>query len=248
MHGVCLCLGYDGTDFHGWQAQPGLRTVQGMIEEAIDEMGIEHSAVRGCSRTDAGVHALGQVASLTLESDVPASAIGRALNGRLPADIRVVGVVDAAPGFHARYHARSKSYRYRIATTPVLSPFDRLYVWHSDEPRDVGAMAEAATFVVGRHDFAAFQGARSAVRHTVRTVTRCEVREAGGEIVIEVDGDGFLRHMVRIIVGTLAEVGGRQRAPASVADVLAARDRRAAGPTAPAAGLTLLAVRYPPLC
>jgi tRNA pseudouridine38-40 synthase len=251
MRTLKLTIAYDGTNYVGWQRQANGVSVQQLVEEAFAPLvGAQPRGptVSGASRTDAGVHALGQVASIYLESDVAASAVGRALNQRLPADIRVLGVVDAAPGFHARYHACAKRYRYRIATTPVLSPFDRWFVWHTDGPRDVEAMREAAAVLVGRHDFASFQAARSAVRQTVRTVTRCDVRVADGETVIEIDGDGFLRHMVRIVVGTLVEVGTGMRSPASMAEVLAARDRPAAGATAPAAGLTLVAVRYPPLC
>jgi tRNA pseudouridine38-40 synthase len=194
------------------------------------------------------VHALGQVASVTLDIGIAASAVQRALNVRLPPDIRVIGVVDAAPGFHARFHAVGKTYRYRIATTPVLSPFDRWFVWHTTEPRDVAAMQAAAAAFVGTHDYASCQGRDSAVRATVRTLTRVEVRAAAGEIVIDVDGDGFLRHMVRAIVGTLVQVGAGTRDSGSIPAMLAARDRQAGGPTAPAAGLTLVAVRYPPVC
>jgi tRNA pseudouridine38-40 synthase len=163
---------------------------------------------------------------------------------RLPADIRVIGVVEATPGFHARIHSTGKTYRYRIATTSVLSPFDRLFVWHSPEPKRIELMQEAAVHLVGRHDFASFQARGTFVRETVRTIHRLELGESRGEIIIDCEGDGFLRHMVRAIVGTLAEVGTGLRTPDSVSAILAARDRRAAGPTVPACGLTLVSVRY----
>jgi tRNA pseudouridine38-40 synthase len=156
----------------------------------------------------------------------------------------VLGVVDATPGFHARFHAVGKSYRYRIVTTPVLSPFDRWFAWHAPEPRCLDLMREAAGRLIGRHDFASFQARGAAVRDTVRTVHRLDIEESRGAITIEIEGDGFLRHMVRAIVGTLAEVGTGLRRPSDLDAILAAGDRRAAGATAPAAGLTLTSVRY----
>ena len=190
------------------------------------------------------MHALGQVASVHVDFDHAPSAVQRALNVRLPLDIRVLGVVDATPGFHAQFHATGKAYRYRIATTAVLSPFERWFVWHAPGPRNVAAMQRAAPHFVGEHDFASFQPADSPISDTVRTIERLDVRDAGGEIVIDVEGNGFLRHMVRTIAGTLAEVGGGARDPDSIHDIMAARDRRAAGQTLPAAGLTLVSVKY----
>jgi len=248
MRTLKLTLAYDGTNYAGFQRQTNGPSIQEALETELAPFTSDPAGrgptVSGAGRTDAGVHALGQVASVNLITDVSGSAIQRALNAKLPADIRVVGVVDAQPGFHARYHAKGKSYRYRIATTPVRSPFDRWFVWHVPGPRDVEAMRRAAALLVGTHDFASFQSAGSVIRHTVRTLTRVEVREAAGELVVEVDGTGFLRHMVRAIVGTLDEVGQGARPVASLRGVLAARDRAAAGPTAPAAGLTLVSVRY----
>jgi len=243
-----ITLAYDGTGFIGWQRQANGVSVQERVEEALTPLmgeGVTRPpTVAGASRTDAGVHALGQVASVIAGFDFAASAVQRALNVRLPADIRVIGVVDAMPGFHARHHAVSKSYRYRIATTPVLSPFDRFFVWHAPGSRDIEAMRSAAERLIGRHDFASFQARGASVRATVRTLQRIAIRDAGGEIVIEVDGDGFLRHMVRAIVGTLADVGAGTRTPDSIDAMLHARDRQAGGPTAPAQGLTLVSVKY----
>ena len=248
MRTLKLTLAYDGTNYVGWQRQANGVSVQERVEEVflplMGEGATRPPTVAGASRTDAGVHALGQVASVIVGFDFAASAVQRALNVRLPEDIRVIGVVDATPGFHARHHAVSKSYRYRIATTPVLSPFDRFYVWHAPGPRDIDAMRRAAERLVGKHDFASFQARGASVRATVRELHRIAIRETGGEIVIEVDGDGFLRHMVRAIVGTLADVGAGTRTPESVDAMIHARDRQAGGPTAPAQGLTLVAVRY----
>jgi tRNA pseudouridine38-40 synthase len=176
--------------------------------------------------------------------DLEPAAVQRALNVRLPLDVRVLSVEEAAPWFHARFDATGKAYRYRLATTPVLSPFDRRYAWHVIGIRDVDRMRQAATALVGRHDFSSFQARGAAVADTVRTIDRVDVLEREDGLVIEVEGDGFLRHMVRAIVGTLVEVGGGQRAPESLSAMLEARDRRAGGPTAPACGLTLVHVRY----
>ena len=240
-----LTIAYDGTNYAGWQRQANAVTVQEIVEEAFAPLvdGVAPT-VAGASRTDAGVHALGQVASVNAEIDLTPIAVQRALNVRLPMDIRVLDAVEATPGFHARFQATGKSYRYRIVTTSVLSPFDRLYAWHAPEPRQLALMQQAATHLVGTHDFASFQARGAFVRETVRTIHRLAVVESDGEMVIECDGDGFLRHMVRVIAGTLAEVGTGLRSPDSIREVLAARDRRAAGATAPACGLTLLSVKY----
>ena len=245
MRTLKLTLAYDGTNYSGWQRQANAISIQQVVEEAFAPLvsGVTPT-VAGASRTDAGAHALGQVASVNADIDLTTIAVQRALNVRLPADIRVLGVVDATPGFHARFQSAGKSYRYRIVTTPVLSPFDRFYVWHSPEPKRVELMQEAAAHLVGRHDFASFQARGAFVRETVRTIEKLELVESRGEIVIECDGDGFLRHMVRAIAGTLAEIGSGLRPPSSMREILEARDRRAAGATAPASGLTLMSVRY----
>jgi tRNA pseudouridine38-40 synthase len=245
MRSLKLTLAYDGTNYVGWQRQQNGVSVQQLVEEAFAPFhGGMPPTVAGASRTDAGVHALGQVASVNTPIDVPASGVQRALNTRLPADIRVVGVVDARPGFHARFHASAKAYRYRIVTTPVLSPFDRFFAWHAPGPRDVEAMRQAARACVGTHDFASFQARGAAVRDTVRTIHKLDIREAPGELVIDIEGDGFLRQMVRAIVGTLADVGSGVHAVDAIPAMIAARDRRAGGRTAPAAGLTLISVKY----
>jgi tRNA pseudouridine38-40 synthase len=245
MRTLKLTLAYDGTSYVGWQRQTNGVSVQQLVEEAFAPFhdGVPPT-IAGASRTDAGVHALGQVASVNTEIDVPASGVQRALNTRLPADIRVIGVIDVRPGFHARFHAAAKAYRYRIATTPVLSPFERWFVWHAPGPRDLDAMRRAAQAFVGRHDFASFQARGAAVRDTIRSVHTLEIREAPGELIVEIEGDGFLRQMVRAIVGTLADVGAGIHRVEAMPAMIAARDRRAGGRTAPAAGLTLVSVRY----
>ncbi len=266
MRTLKLTIAYDGTNYVGWQRQLNGVSVQEVLENAFVPLlpqaagrregrasdgppgGVRGPTVAGAGRTDAGAHALGQVASVNLDTDLTASAVQRALNVRLPLDVRVVGVADAPPGFHARFHAGSKTYRYRIVTTPVLSPFERLYAWHAPEAKDLAGLRAAAALLVGTHDFASFQASGSPVRATVRTVHRIDVTTDATSIVLEVDGDGFLRHMVRAIAGTLVDVAAGTREPDSMRVILAARNRAAAGPTAPAAGLTLVAVRYPAVC
>lgn len=248
MRTLKLTLSYDGTAYVGWQRQENGVAVQEKIEDAFRPLAakLDGSAptVIGAGRTDAGAHALGQVASVNVEIDLSPEIVQRALNVRLPLDIRVVDVTDEKPGFHARYHAAGKAYRYRIVMAPVMSPFDRQYAWHAPGRYDIGAMQRAATALVGRHDFTSFQTSGSPVTDTIRTIQRLDVRDLGGEVVIDVRGDGFLRHMVRAIAGTLLDIGSGRRAPESIQALLAATDRAAAGPTLPAHGLTLVSVWY----
>jgi len=233
MRTLKLTLAYDGTDYAGWQRQQNALAIQQVVEEAFAHFtGGAPPTVSGAGRTDSGVHALGQVASVNVEFDHPASAVMRALNVRLPEAIRVIGAVDAAPGFHARIHAKGKLYRYRIARTPVSSPFERLYSWHVPWPLDLDAMRAAAAHLTGRHDFAAFQASGTPITATTRSLQQLDVIDTGSELHVVAGGDGFLRQMVRIITGTLVEVGSGQR--------------DAAGRTAPPHGLTLVAVRYAP--
>ena len=239
-----LTLAYDGTNYVGWQRQVNGVSIQQLVEEACVPLSGTMPAVAGAGRTDAGVHAIGQVASVDLKTTLPVEKLQRAINFRLPPDIRVVDLADAPPGFHARFHALGKAYRYRMVTQPVPSPFDRWFVWHAPEVRDVEAMRRAAAVLVGQHDFASFQAVGPCERDPVKTIHRLEIRDMSGELRIEIEGDGFLRHMVRVIAGTLADVGVGTRTPESVADALAARTRPAAGRTAPACGLTLVSVQY----
>ena len=243
-----LTLAYDGTGLVGWQRQTAGVSVQGLLEDACAELDGRPVAVAGAGRTDAGVHALRQVASLILERTLDPGTVVRALNARLPPAVRVLEALPMPDGFHARFDARRKSYRYRIANGPVLSPFERAYVWHVPAPvLNLGAMAEAATALEGAHDFKAFQGTGSEIHGTERELYLARVaREDTGVITVDLAGSGFLRHMVRNIVGTLVEVGRGRRSPAWVAEVLKAGDRALAGQTAPAAGLFLVSVEYEP--
>jgi tRNA pseudouridine38-40 synthase len=242
-----LTLEYDGRGFEGWQVQPGgRRTVQGVVEAAAAQVtGGAGLRLTGAGRTDAGVHAEGQVAGLRVETSLSAERLGRALNGVLPDDV-AVRVCEAAPeGFHARYDARGKHYRYAVWNGSTRSPLRASRFHWVAAALDTAAMAEAAAPLVGCHDFASFQAAGSDVDSSERELYRLDVSgEPRGEIRLEVEGEGFLRHMVRILAGTLLEVGlGRTRV-ADVAGILAARDRTRAGRTAPAHGLTLVRVRY----
>ena len=245
-----LRLEYDGTDFAGWQTQAaGVRTVQGTLEAALARIAGEPVGVVGAGRTDAGVHAEGQVASLRLETRLDAAALGRALNAILPPDLAVREAAEAAPDFHALRDARAKRYRYQVWNGRVRSPLRaRRFHW-TPLPLDLGAMRVAAAACVGRHDFACFETRSSEHpdpgHSTVRRLDAVAVHGvAGGEIAITVDGEGFLRHMVRSLAGTLLEAGAGRRDPAGMPALLAGRDRRQAGPTAPAAGLVLVRVDY----
>ncbi len=243
-----LLLEYDGTDFEGWQAQ-GLphRTVQEVLEAAVERVTGERVRVTAAGRTDAGVHAEGQVVSLRLAALMAADKLHRALNGVLPQDV-AVRAADAVPDhFDARRDAVSKRYRYALWNDASRSPLRIRRFSFVPTPLDLAAMRAAACCLLGRHDFTAFQTAGSRVASSVRTLIALEVRTgAPGEVFFEVEAGGFLHHMVRILTGTLIEVGQGKREPASMSIVLASRERSRAGPTAPPQGLTLLYVKYPP--
>ncbi len=241
-----LSLEYDGREFAGWQLQRrGQRTVQGTLQEAFQRVTGCEVGVVGAGRTDAGVHAEGQVASVEVETEMAPDRLRRALNGVLPPDLAVWECAQAPEGFHARYQARSKLYCYRIWNGESGSPLRAARAHHVPKALDVEAMRRAAALLLGTHDFAAFRAAGSSVRSTVRTLERLEVEaEPRGEIRILVEGDGFLRQMVRILAGTLIEVGLGRRDAAGLTAVLAARERSRAGRTAPAQALTLVRVSY----
>ena len=240
-----LTLQYDGSDFHGWQRQKGLRTAQGTLDEALTCLLSSTVEVDGASRTDAGVHAVGQVASFECVHAIPTERITRALNGTLPADLRVVETRIVAADFHARFSAVGKHYRYVVDRRPIASPFDGRYSVHLPEDLDVEAMRQAATKLVGQHDFASFQCATDqAPASSVREIRAVDLTESEGLLAIHVWGQSFLYKMVRTIAGTLLDVGRGNQSADGVAAALAACDRRAAGPTAPAHGLTLIRVYY----
>lgn len=252
MRVLRLLVAYDGTRFQGWQRQENGPTIQAALEDAIAPLlaprpGSSRATpvVHGAGRTDSGVHALGQVASVEGDTPLAVDTIQRALNAQLDRDIRVLDVTDEAPGFNARFSATGKTYRYRLATAPVVSPFSHRFVWHRPDPLDVAAMRRAGAAILGRHDFSVFKSSGSEVVDSVRTIDRLDLTEIGDELVCDIHGDGFLRHMVRAIIGTLVEVGTGRREPSSMAALLATRDRGQAGETAPAQGLTLVSVDYP---
>ena len=242
-----LTIQYDGTDYVGWQRQENGASIQGLLEEALRPIEGAHVNVFGAGRTDAGVHALGQVASLRLTASIQPQRLVRALNAVLPPDIRVVDAKEAPDDFHARFSATGKLYEYRIINDQAVSPFLRRFVWQVIPPLDLGAMRQASALLIGRHDFAAFQAVRASVKSTERTIRRLEWIEGRGSdvpLVMQIEGDGFLRHMVRTIAGTLVQVGLGRWPVDYVSDVLASRSRLRAGNTAPAAGLFLVRVLY----
>jgi tRNA pseudouridine38-40 synthase len=218
--------------------------VQGLLEDALARFEGAPVTVHGAGRTDAGVHALAQVASVQLTCAHDVATLTRALNAQLPEDVRVLSVAEMPLDFHARFSARSKTYRYQIRHGTIADPFERAYVWHMPEPLDADAMRAAASVLVGTHDFAAFQSIGSPTRDSIRTVTQSVVDDDAGRLTYEISGDGFLRHMVRAIVGTLVEIGRRFRAPDSMTSVLRGSARGDAGPTAPPQGLFLVRVDY----
>ena len=259
MRSLKLTVAYDGTSFVGWQRQAAGTSIQGLLEAVLSDIDGRPVEVAGAGRTDAGVHALGQVASAGVETSLGAATLQRALNARLPDEVRVLEVCEAPESFHARFSARGKRYRYLIATGQVISPFAGRYVWHvPGAPLDLRAMSAALSGLVGTHDFAAFQSTGTDVPHAVRTITEATVADVtsdppppiGGEVApggcllaLELAADGFVRHMVRAITGTLVEVGAGRR-ESDLARLISSGDRRAAGPTAPAHGLWLVRVVY----
>jgi tRNA pseudouridine38-40 synthase len=254
-----LLLAYDGSAFHGWQRQPGLRTVQACLEEALARIAGEPAHLFGSGRTDAGVHALGQVAHLATSCPIPAGNLLKALNDALPPEVRVLRAEDAPLGFHPRYDSKSKLYRYRILQAAICPPFIWRYVWHYPYPLDRRRMAQAARAFLGEHDFTSFAASAQAddfadpraeserkSKSMVRRIMSSRVlwSERRRILVYEVEGSGFLHHMVRNIVGTLVEVGRGAMEAGGMERILNARDRTKAGPTAPAQGLCLVGVKY----
>jgi tRNA pseudouridine38-40 synthase len=247
MRVLKLTLAYDGTRFVGWQRQADGVSIQGLLEDALARFEGAPVTVHGAGRTDAGVHALGQVASVSVTFTHPVATLVRALNAQLPEDIRVVDIADAALDFHARFSARSKTYRYQIRGGTAGDPFTRAFVWQLPEALDVAAMTAAAAALVGTHDFAVFQSAGTDVASTVRTIFRSEFstnERPERLLVYDVTADGFLRHMVRAIVGTLVEIGRGWRSADSMAQLIGHGTRAQAGATAPAHGLFLVSVDY----
>lgn len=239
-----LILEYEGTAYHGWQIQPGLATIQGVLQEALALIAGAPVQATGAGRTDAGVHALGQVASFSAELRLDPLSLRRALNASLPRDIVVCHAEEAPLDFDARRSARSKTYRYTILRRDYPSAWLARHSLYVPAPLDADAMTEAAKAVIGTHDFSAFRAGACTAGTPVRTVLDASWRMAGDLWHFEITANAFLQHMVRILVGTLLDVGRGKRAPAEVAGILASRDRRRAGKTAPPQGLCLVEVHY----
>jgi tRNA pseudouridine38-40 synthase len=239
-----LLLEYDGSEFHGWQRQQGLRSVQGDLEAAVKTMTGEQVFVRGAGRTDAGVHALGQVANFRTQARIPTGGFLRGLNANLPHDVAVLEVTEVPEAFDARLAARGKHYRYQVWNHLVRSPLYRRRSWHCRAPLDLAAMRAAAALLVGEHDFAAFRASDCERRTTRRLLRRVEVARQGALLTIDVEGTAFLKHMVRILSGTLVAVGRAELTVEQVGQLLEHGDRTRGGMTAPAAGLTLVSVTY----
>ena len=235
---------YDGTDFSGWQRQPGRRTVQGVLEDGLRALLGEDIFVRGAGRTDAGVHADGQVASLGLASNIPPHGLLRGLNAALPPDVALVDVAEAAPDFDARFSARGKVYRYTVWNHMVRAPRHARTSWHVRRTLDMSAIRQAAAALVGEHDFRAFRAADCERRTTRRIIRRLDVERQGALLTFDVEATAFLKNMVRILVGTLVDVGRGTIGPEAIARMFATGDRAAGGMTAPPQGLTLLRVLY----
>ena len=250
MRNIRLLLAYDGSEFSGWQVQPDAATIQGTLASAIGRVTGEKVLPQGSGRTDAGVHALGQVATFAAESPIPPANLVKALNDVLPPSIRVLEASEAASDFHARKSARTKTYRYRTYRGAICPPFLARYVWHYPYPLDEDAVQQAAALVIGKHDFTSFaavdaeRGREDEITSNVRRILVSTWKRAGPELIYTVQGSGFLHHMVRNLVGTFVLVGKNTLKPENIGEILAARNRTAAGATAPASGLYLVGVDY----
>ena len=250
MRNLKLVLAYDGSEFSGWQVQPDAATIQGTLASAIGRVTGEKVLPQGSGRTDAGVHALAQVATFATESPIPAQNLVKALNDMLPPSIRVLQTSEEPLEFHARKSARAKTYRYRIYRGAICPPFIARYVWHYPFPLDEGAMERAASLVIGEHDYTSFaavdseRGREDETISNVRTIFVSIWEQAGEELVYTVRGSGFLHHMVRNLIGTFVLVGKGTLKPEDMTRILAARNRSTAGATAPASGLYLVNVEY----
>jgi tRNA pseudouridine38-40 synthase len=241
---IKLTVEYDGTHYHGWQVQASGETIQSVLERAVCTLVGRPTRVIGSGRTDAGVHALGQVANFRSDKELQPHRVQRALNALTPEDVTIKTVEIVPDSFHARRDGRSRIYEYRILNRPSPSPFHLKFAWHVHDPLDIAAMREAITCVQGEHDFSSFRAAGCDAAHPVRTIYQASLKSRDELIVFSVEATAFLRHMVRNLIGTLVEVGRQQRTPQSFAELLKARDRTQAGIKAPAKGLFLIEVKY----
>ncbi len=249
MRRVKLIHAYDGTAYHGWQIQPGLATIQGVLEGVVSEIEGKPIKVEGSGRTDAGVHALAQVAACSIENPIPFENLKKAMNRLLPLDIRVVSASEAEPDFHPRFQACSKTYEYRIFRGETCPPFERLYVYHYPYPLDVQRIIELAPIFAGEHDFSAFAASddRDALGGSkIRTIYHSQVTLEHERLSFRVRGSGFLKHMVRNLAGALIEVGKGNIGPEQVRGFFEQPEAAKAGPSLPARGLFLVSVQYEP--
>jgi tRNA pseudouridine38-40 synthase len=244
MRNLKLTLAYDGTDFHGWQIQPHLRTIQGELQQALRKLFNHDVKVIGSGRTDAGVHAHGQVANVQTVRAMETGAVLRGANALLPPEIRVLGVDDVAPEFHARRSARSKTYEYRVCRDAVVCPFRCRYAFAFRYPICEEAVDRGTLHFLGTHDFTSFCATATEVEDRRRTIYEAAWERSGTEWVFRIRGNGFLQYMVRTITGTLLEIGRKRIRPEQVPEIFAARDRRLAGPSLPTHGLHLMGVEY----
>lgn len=245
MRNIKITIEYDGTNYSGWQIQRNTdQTIQQILQDVLTEINKKKVKLIGAGRTDAGVHALGQVANFILHTSIPVNKIPVAVNRLLPADIVCKNAVEVDMSFHARYDAIGKHYRYRILNQVLPSAFSYRYAYHYIHKLDIQKINEAARHLIGRHDFSSFQASGSSVDDSVRTISQLEVKQEGNEVWIDVWGDGFLYKMVRIIAGTLIEVGSNKIEANRIPEIIRARNRKEAGFTAPANGLTLVDVYY----
>ncbi len=241
---VKLIVAYDGTNYCGWQKQPNGNTIEAEVNKALSDLFGTPIEVIGASRTDAGVHSMGNVAIFDVETRMPAEKISYALNQRLPEDIRVQDSCQVDEEFHPRYCDSEKTYQYKILNTKFQQPLRRKDTFFCYQNLDLTAMQKAAAYLVGEHDFKSFCAVNAQVKSTIRTIYSCYVEKVGDLITITVTGSGFLYNMVRIIAGTLIKVGTGDIKPEEMTDILLACNREAAGPTAPAAGLTMVGIEY----
>lgn len=246
MRNFKIILQYEGTRYQGWQRQDSTgNTIQGKLESILGKMtGQDFVQVNGSGRTDAGVHALGQVANFKLETAMTPQAVMDYINRYLPEDIGVIGICEMPERFHSRLNAKKKTYRYRIWNSALPCVFERRYVYELERALDLAAMKQAAAYLVGKHDFKAFTSNKRSRKSTVRTIERVDIERQGNELVLTYKGDGFLYHMVRILTGTLIEVGLHERSAASVQELLQGGTRDMAGALVPARGLCLVEVGY----
>ena len=245
MRNIRLLLQYEGTRYQGWQRQQSTEnTIQGKLEQLLAKMCGEAIEVQGSGRTDAGVHARGQVANFRTDCEMPVEDMLAYINRYLPEDIAVIEVSEAAPRFHSRLNARGKHYEYRVINSIIPDVFQRRYALEVPEALDVQAMERAASYLLGEHDFKSFTSAKRGKKSTVRRIDEIKITREGSLLCFSFKGSGFLHHMIRILTGTLLEVGMGKRSPESMEDVLRSQDRALAGPLIPAKGLTLVEVYF----